>query len=66
MWRSFFFRVEREAGALDLTGDPDILDARYEPRASLPGLLTAPYHRGFVQWLTAGGGVRHVFDVWED
>jgi ADP-ribose pyrophosphatase YjhB (NUDIX family) len=66
VWRSFFFRVTPTGGALDVSGDPDILDARYEPRATLPGLLTAPYHRGFVKWLTSGGGVRHVFDVWED
>lgn len=66
VWRSFFFSVNPTGGALDISGDQDILDVRYEPRATLPGLLTAPYHRGFVHWLTSGGGVHHVFDVWED
>ena len=66
VWRSFFFRVQPTGGEIDLSGDPDILDHRFAPRATLPGLLTAPYHRGFVAWLESGGGVRHVFDVWRD
>lgn len=66
VWRSFFFGVERTGGALDLSGEPDIVDHRYAPRADLPALLEAPYHRGFLRWLASGGALRHVFDVWED
>jgi len=66
VWRSFFFRIERTGGDLDLSGDPDILDARFVPRAEMRTLLTAPYHQGFVAWLDSGGALRHAFDRWID
>jgi ADP-ribose pyrophosphatase YjhB (NUDIX family) len=66
VWRSFFFRVERTGGTIDHAREPDIVGHRFEPRASLPALLTAPYHRGFLRWLESGGRLRHAFDVWRD
>lgn len=66
VWRSFFFRIESDRTGIDISGEPDIVDFRFEPRATLPGLLTAPYHAGFVAWLESGGALRHVFDRWED
>ncbi len=66
VWRSFFFRVEKTGGALDISGEADILDVRFEPLDSLPPLLTAPYHGGFLSWLSSGGALRHAFDRWED
>ena len=66
VWRSFFFRIEREHGEIDLSREPDIVDHRFEPRSTLPGLLDAPYHRGFVRWLNSHGELRHVFDQWID
>lgn len=66
VWRSFFFRIERESGEIDLSGEPDIVDHRFVARAELPSLLTAPYHRGFLSWLASGGELRHAFDVWRD
>ena len=66
VWRSFFFRIERLGGEVDLRGEPDIVDYRFEPAASMPALLTAPYHRGFVAWLASNGALRHAFDRWED
>ncbi len=66
VWRSFFFRIERRAGEIDLSGDPDILSYRFEPLASLPPLLTAPYHGGFLAWLGSGRRLRHAWDRWED
>ena len=65
VWRSFFFRIERTGGALDISREPDIVDSRFVPRAELAPLLIAPYHRGFCRWL-ADETVRHVFDVWSD
>ena len=66
VWRSFFFRVARHGGTIDLSGEPDIVDHRFARRETLPALLTAPYHRGFLTWLASGGSIRHVFDVWRD
>lgn len=66
VWRSFFFRIERVAGTVDHSGEPDIVGHRYEPRATLPSLLTAPYHRGFLAWLASGGSLRYAFDRWSD
>jgi 8-oxo-dGTP diphosphatase len=66
VWRSFFFRVERIGGALDISGEADIQEIRFEPLDTLPPLLTAPYHRGFLAWLSSGGALRHAFDRWED
>ncbi len=66
VWRSFFFRIEREHGEIDLSREPDIVDHRFEPRSTLPALLDAPYHRGFVRWLNSRGELRHVFDRWSD
>jgi ADP-ribose pyrophosphatase YjhB (NUDIX family) len=66
VWRSFFFRVERVRGTIDHGGEPDIVGHRFQPRAALPEVLTAPYHRGFLRWLESGGRLRHVFDVWRD
>lgn len=66
VWRSFFFRIERRGGAISLGGEPDIVDWRFVPRAELPPLLHAPYHRGFVAWLRSEGALRYAFDVWED
>jgi len=64
VWRSFFFAVQGEAGAIDISAEPAILDYRFVPRADLPPLLHAPYHRGFLEWLETGN--RYVFDRWED
>ena len=66
VWRSCFFRVEKESGEVDLSGEPDIVDYRFEPRATIAPLLSAPYHRGFVAWLNSGGALRHAFDRWID
>ncbi|MHC4222758.1 MAG: NUDIX hydrolase [Planctomycetota bacterium] len=82
VWRSFFFEVEAKPGegsgatdtskpvdisaAIDTSGEPDIVDFRFEPRATCPGLLKAPYHRGFLTWLASGGEVRYAFDRWID
>ena len=66
VWRSFFFRIESDGGQPDISGEPDLLDFRFEPRTGLPALLTAPYHRGFLEWLASPGTVRHTFDVWAD
>lgn len=65
VWRSFFFRMERTGGVLDISREPDIVASRFVPRAELAPLLTAPYHRGFVRWL-ADPDLRHVFDLWRD
>jgi 8-oxo-dGTP pyrophosphatase MutT (NUDIX family) len=76
VWRSFFFEVKNESSVdggavgssalIDTSGEPDIVDWRFEPRATLPGLLKAPYHRGFLTWLASGGDVRYAFDRWID
>jgi 8-oxo-dGTP diphosphatase len=65
VWRSFFFRVERTGGVMDISGEPDIVAYRFVPRAGLAPLLTAPYHRGFLRWL-AEPDLRYVFDLWRD
>jgi hypothetical protein len=64
VWRSFFFRIAREGGEVDISREPDLVDYRFVPRGEIVPLLTAPYHRGFVQWLSTG--VRHAFDRWAD
>jgi ADP-ribose pyrophosphatase YjhB (NUDIX family) len=66
VWRSFFFRIERAGGEIDITGEPDLVDHRFVPRAGIAPLLTAPYHRGFALWLASGGELRHAFDRWID
>ena len=66
VWRSLFFGIECANPAIDISGEPDIIDFRFEPRATLAPLLTAPYHRGFLAWLNSGGTARHVFDRWID
>jgi 8-oxo-dGTP diphosphatase len=66
VWRSFFFRIERAGGEIDISGEPDLVDYRFVPRDALAPLLTAPYHRGFVLWLASGGALRHAFDRWID
>ncbi|HEX5136086.1 MAG TPA: NUDIX hydrolase [Planctomycetota bacterium] len=66
VWRSFFFRIERAAGEIDISKEQDIVDYRFVPRAEIVPLLTAPYHRGFVAWLLSGGELRHAFDRWID
>jgi hypothetical protein len=66
VWRSFFFRVEGPIEGIDHGGEPDILDHRFVPRAELPALLIAPYHRGFLAWLRSGGALRYVSDRWVD
>ena len=66
VWRSFFFRVEGDGDAIDISGEPEILDYRFAPRADLPPLLTAPYHRGFLEWLASDGDVRYISDCWSD
>ena len=66
IWRSFFFRVQGDGGAVDVSGEPDIIDYRFVPRTDLPPLLTAPYHRGFLEWLASDGEVRYVSDCWSD
>ncbi|MHC4972781.1 MAG: NUDIX domain-containing protein [Planctomycetota bacterium] len=65
VWRSFFFRIERTGGTIDISGEPDIVAWRCVPRAEMAPLLTAPYHRGFVRWL-ADPGLRYAFDLWRD
>ena len=65
VWRSFFFRIERTGGDLDISGEPDIVASRCVPRAELAPLLTAPYHRGFLRWL-ADPELRYAFDLWRD
>lgn len=66
VWRSFFFRIERESGEIDISREPDLVDFRFVQRDGIVPLLTAPYHRGFVSWLASGGAVRHAFDRWID
>jgi ADP-ribose pyrophosphatase YjhB (NUDIX family) len=66
VWRSCFFRIEREKGEIDLSKEPDLVDHRFVPRGEMVPLLTAPYHRGFVAWLASGGEIRHAFDRWID
>ncbi len=66
VWRSFFFRVEGALDGIDHSNEPDILDHRCVPRADLPPLLTAPYHRGFLEWLASDGELRYVSDCWSD
>lgn len=66
VWRSFFFRVERTGGELDPSGDEEVEELRFAPRGTLPDLLTAPYHAGFLEWLNSGGARRLVFDRWAD
>jgi len=50
VWRSFFFRIERTGGTIDLSGEPDIVDHRFAPRAALPALLDAPYPSFACRW----------------
>ena len=66
VWRSLFFEVRATGGVLDHGADAEILDLRFAPRAELPGLLRAPYHAGFLDWLRSGGTRRYVFDRWID
>lgn len=66
VWRSFFFRIERVGGEIDISREPDLVDFRFVPRGGIVPLLTAPYHRGFVAWLASGGEIRHAFDRWID
>ncbi|MEE8104548.1 MAG: NUDIX hydrolase [Planctomycetota bacterium] len=66
VWRSFFFRLDAVRGEIDLSGEPEILDHRFAKPAEMPALLTAPYHAGFLAWISSGGRLRHVFDCWED
>jgi len=66
VWRSFFFRIEREGGAIDISKEPDLVDHRFAPAGEIVPLLTAPYHRGFVAWLESGRAIRHAFDRWID
>jgi len=66
VWRSFFFRVDGPTEGIDHSAEPDILDHRFVPRAELPPLLTAPYHRGFLAWLASDGELRYVSDSWAD
>ena len=66
VWRSFFFRIQADSLDVDISGEPDVLGHRFVPRAEMPALLDAPYHRGFLEWLRSGGQVRYAFDRWED
>jgi len=66
VWRSFFFRITRGGGEIDLSGEPDLEDYRFARRDEIVPLLTAPYHRGFVRWLASGGELRYAFDRWID
>jgi ADP-ribose pyrophosphatase YjhB (NUDIX family) len=66
VWRSFFFRIERLAGDVDTSGEPDIVDHRLIPRADLAAHLEAPYHKGFLTWLADPARVRYAFDAWHD
>ena len=66
VWRSFFFRVEGGTDGIDHSAEPDILDHRFVTRDDLPPLLTAPYHRGFLEWLASDGELRYVSDCWSD
>ena len=64
VWRSFFFTIEGDANAIDISGDPAILDHRFVPRSDLEPMLWAPYHAGFLRWLSTGAN--HVYDRWAD
>lgn len=66
VWRSFFFRIARDRGEIDISKEPDLVDYRFVPKGELVPLLTAPYHRGFVAWLASEGAIRHAFDRWID
>jgi len=66
LWRSFFFAVRAVGAVSRHSADPEVLDSRHVPRADLPGVLTAPYHAGFLRWLGSGGALRFVFDTWAD
>lgn len=66
VWRSFFFRIERRGGEIDISKEKDLVDWRFAKRDGLVPLLTAPYHRGFVAWLESKGAIRHAFDRWID
>lgn len=66
VWRSFFFRVVATGGELDHSADVEIEDLRFARRSEVPGLLQAPYHRGFLDWLRSGETRRYVFDRWID
>jgi ADP-ribose pyrophosphatase YjhB (NUDIX family) len=66
VWRSFFFRIARSGGEIDISKEPDLVDFRYVRHGEIVPLLTAPYHRGFVAWLASGGEIRHAFDRWFD
>jgi ADP-ribose pyrophosphatase YjhB (NUDIX family) len=70
VWRSFFFATRRKDGGggrgIDISGEPDITGYRFVPRPEILPLLTAPYHRGFRDWLTSGGELRYAFDQWRD
>jgi len=61
-WRSFFFAVDEHAGEPQAGGE--VLDVRWVPRAELHGVLTAPYHDSFRDWLVRGG--THFQSRWEE
>ncbi len=66
VWRSFFFRIARVGGEIDISKEPDLVDYRFVPRGEIVALLTAPYHRGFVLWLRSKGAIHYAFDRWAD
>lgn len=61
-WRSFFFAVDEHAGEAQAGGE--VLEVRWVPRAEVVGLLTAPYHDSFREWLQRGG--THFLSRWEE
>ena len=52
-WRSFFFAVDAFEG--EPRAGAEILAVRWFPYADLDGVLTAPYHACFRNWLATGG-----------
>ncbi len=65
LWRSFFFRTSCLRHEIR-HAEPEILGHRFVPPSEMAPLLDAPYHKGFLRWLSSGGALRHAFDVWAD
>ena len=60
VWRSVFFAVTRHGGRARAGGEVDAL--RWVAEGQLRRVLTAPYHRGFLQWWA--GGPRFLPERW--
>ncbi|MEM7198815.1 MAG: NUDIX hydrolase [Planctomycetota bacterium] len=62
VWRSFFFAVRAFRGTP--VASDEVLAVRTVPRDEIPGVLAAPYHDSFAQWLQRGGA--RFFSRWVD